>query len=65
MIDKDKKERVKMWDGLMFCNQMLNRLCDDVEKIDFKKTQVMSDIRKIRRELMKVYKIVENMRTIW
>ena len=61
-VDKSRKEdrekRVKVGDGLLFCGEIMARLIEDTtENIDFKKTQVMSDIQKLRRELLRVYKL--------
>ena len=43
----------------MFCGELMNRLIDDTENIDFPKTVVQTDIRRLRRELLKVHKEIE------
>ena len=63
-VDKSRKEdrekRVKVGDGLLFCGEIMARLIEDTtENIDFKKTQVMSDIRHLRRELHRVHELIK------
>ena len=56
--EESRKIRTKVGDGLIFCGELMARLIEDTQdNIDFKKTQVRSDIQKLRRELLRVYKL--------
>ena len=61
-ICKDKesdKKRQGVYGDILFCGELMNRLIDDTENIDFPKTVVQADIRRLRRELLKVHKKIE------
>ncbi len=58
--DSDRKLRISVWNDLMFCQMLINRLTDDTENIDFKVTPVIADIKRLRRELLRVEKRVQD-----
>lgn len=62
-FDEDRKARVKIGNDILFCGELMARLVEDTnDKADFSKTQAMADIKRLRRELLRVYKELE---TVW
>ena len=57
------KVRIKIGNDILFCGELMARLVEDTnDKTDFSKTQAMADIKRLRRELLRVYKELE---TVW
>ena len=56
-IKKDK--RIKVFDDLIFYNELMKRLTEDTEDVCFSKTRVKADIKRLRRELLRTYKFIE------
>lgn len=62
-FDEDKKARIRIGNDILFCGELMARLVEDTnDKADFSKTQVMADIKRLRRELLRVHKELEK---IW
>ena len=53
------KKRVKIYNDLLFCNELMKRLCEDTEDVCFSKVRLKADIRRLRRELLRVHKFIE------
>lgn len=50
--DEVKENRVYVGEGLIFCEELMNRLSNSVlENVGWKKEQVRADIIRLRREL--------------